>query len=79
MVGATAGRAERTSAEALVGCGYPPRAGVAQLVELGGKKIFWNQGRRFPAASIAHAFSIRRLWASDCLAESIHEIKSLRS
>jgi hypothetical protein len=37
------------------------------------------QGRRFPTASISQAFSIRRLCASDCLAESIQLIKSLRS
>jgi hypothetical protein len=36
-------------------------------------------GRRFPAASITQAFSIRRLCASGCLAESIQLIKSLRS
>ena len=38
-----------------------------------------HQGRRFPAASIEQAFSIRRLCASGCLAESIQLIKSLRS
>jgi hypothetical protein len=38
-----------------------------------------HQGRRFPAASIEQAFSIRRLCASGCLAESIQPIKSLRS
>jgi hypothetical protein len=38
-----------------------------------------HQGRRFPAASITQAFSIRRLCASGCLAESIQLIKSLRS
>jgi hypothetical protein len=38
-----------------------------------------HQGRRFPAASIEQAFSIRRLCVSGCLAESIQLIKSLRS
>src|SRR5207244_4421243 len=38
-----------------------------------------HQGRRFPAASIEQAFSIRRLCASGCSAESIQLIKSLRS
>jgi hypothetical protein len=38
-----------------------------------------HQGRRFPAASITQAFSIRRLCASGCLAESIQLMKSLRA
>jgi hypothetical protein len=38
-----------------------------------------HQGRRFPAASIEQAFSIRRLRVSGCLAESIQLIKSLRA
>jgi hypothetical protein len=38
-----------------------------------------HQGRRFPAVSIAQAFSIRRLCVSGCLAESIQLIKSLRA
>src|SRR5260370_17445886 len=41
-------------------------------------KIEKHQGRRFPAASIEQAFSIRRLSVSGCLAESIQLIKSLR-
>ena len=38
-----------------------------------------HQGRRFPAASMSQAFSIRRLCVAGCLAESIQLIKSLRS
>jgi hypothetical protein len=49
------------------------------LRELRGEKKFLNHGRRFPPASIEQAFSIRRLCASGCLAESIQLIKSLRS
>src|SRR5438128_6290702 len=37
------------------------------------------QGRRFPAASIEQAFSIRRFRVSSCLAESIQLMKSLRA
>src|SRR5438067_7061862 len=53
--------------------------GSSVLHELRGEKKFLNQGRRFPAASITQVFSIRRLCASGCLAESIQLIKSLRS
>jgi hypothetical protein len=38
-----------------------------------------HQGRRFPAASIEQAFSIRCLRVSGCLAESIQLIKSRRA
>jgi hypothetical protein len=47
--------------------------------ELRGEKKFRNQERRFPAASIAQAFSIRRLCISGSLTESIQAMKSLRS
>ena len=49
------------------------------LLEIQPLKRLKNQGRRFPAASITQAFSIRRLCASGCLAEFIQLIKSLRS
>ena len=38
-----------------------------------------HQGRRFPAASIEQALSIRRLRVSGCLADSIQLIKSRRA
>lgn len=38
-----------------------------------------QQGRRFPEASLLGMLSTRRLRVSNCLAESIHIIKSLRA
>ena len=38
-----------------------------------------QQGRRFPEASMSHAFSIRRLRVSSCLAETIQRIQSRRA
>ena len=57
--------------------GFVADGGGAGLA--GDGEIEKHQGRRFSAASITQAFSMRWRCASGCLAESIQLIKSLRS
>jgi hypothetical protein len=57
----------------------PQITAIAIIAMMKNNNVEKHQGRRFPAASITQAFSIRRLCLSGSLAESIQLIKSLRS
>src|SRR5215831_9714174 len=68
----------RSSDVSLLHCPFAFGVSASALCRFIGT-IAKQHGRRFPAASLLGILSIRRFLVSDCLAESIHVIKSLRA